>query len=48
MADPVLFALGVLVTAVVAIAVWNVGQMDVDGEPRPASSPGDPSRDSAA
>jgi hypothetical protein len=37
MPDPLLFALGALVTTVVGLAVWSVGLMDVDGDTRQAS-----------
>ena len=32
MPDPVLFGVGVLVTAIVALAVWSVGLLDADEE----------------
>ncbi len=34
MPDFLLFVLGVLVTAVVGLAVWSVGLMDVDDDAR--------------
>ena len=37
MPDPLLFVLGVFVTAIVGLAVWSVGLMDVDGDTRPSS-----------
>jgi hypothetical protein len=30
MPDPLLFVLGVFVTAVVGLAVWSIGLMDID------------------
>ncbi len=37
MPDLLLFVLGAFVTAIVGLAVWSVGLMDVDGDARPSS-----------
>ena len=45
MPDPLLFVLGLLVTAVVGLAVWSVGLIDADnGRSRESRESGDPDR----